>query len=107
MKGGAITSRTGAGSGRLGRAAAPDGRPLLAEGRVGECLERLVQVGELVRDAEQMLVRVESPVERVHLVAEPVEALEDCVELTVVQVLALRGHRLILASRCSSVGSDT
>ena len=44
-----------------------------------------------MRDAKEPFSRVQSPVERVNLRAEPVEALEKGVELSIVEVLAL-GH---------------
>ncbi len=68
-------------------------RALVAERRVGERLERVVQRRQLVRDPLEPIRGVEPPVESVHLVAEPVEALEDGVELPVIEVLALLWHR--------------
>jgi hypothetical protein len=68
-------------------------RALGAERRVGERLQRLVQAAELPHDPLELVVRVEAPVEGVHLVAEAVEPLEDGVELAVVQRLALSRHR--------------
>jgi hypothetical protein len=65
-------------------------RALLAEGGVRERLERLVQRCELVRDPDEALSGLEAPVERVDLVAKAVEALENGVELTVVEILPLR-----------------
>ena len=44
-----------------------------------------------MRDPEQPLVLVEATVEPVNLVAEPVEPLEERVELSVVEMLPL-GH---------------
>ena len=73
-------------------AAAADLRALRAERGVGERLERLVEAGELVRDALELVARVQSPVERVNLVAEAVEAREDRVELAVVEAAAIRLH---------------
>ena len=73
---------------RLGRAAATNLRALLSEGGIGEGLKGLVQRRELVCDANEALRVLEAPVERVHLVAEPVEALEDSVELAVIEGLA-------------------
>ena len=78
----------GAASGASASAAATDGRALVSKRRVGERLEGLVQRRELARDAQQLLLRVEATGERVHLVAEPVEALEERVELTVGDFLA-------------------
>ena len=74
---------------RLGRAAATNLRTLLSEGGIGEGLKGLVQGRELVRDADEAFGVLEPPVQRVHLVAEAVEALENCVKLTIVQVLSL------------------
>jgi hypothetical protein len=45
-----------------------------------------------VCDADERLGGVDTPIERVNLVAEPVEALQERVELPVVQVLSLAGH---------------
>jgi hypothetical protein len=47
-----------------------------------------------VGDANETLGRLETPVEGVHLVAEPVETLEDRVKLTVVQVPSIHAHDL-------------
>jgi hypothetical protein len=83
-----------AGSERLlGGAASPHLRPLLAKGGVRERLQRLVERGELVRDADEPFRRLEASVQRMDLVAEPVEPLEDGVELAVVQVLAFSHYR--------------
>ena len=46
-----------------------------------------------MRDALQAVGAVEPAIERVDLVAEPVEALEEGVELPVVKVLSLLRHR--------------
>src|SRR5919202_5139517 len=70
-------------------AAAPDLRPLVAEGGVRERLERLVQRRELACDPEQVLARVELAVQGPQLVGEAVEALEQGVELAVGELLAL------------------
>ena len=80
-----------AGIERLGRAAPAHLRALVPERRVREGLHRLVQRLQLVRDAQQRLGRIDPPVEDVDLVDEAVEALEDCVELTVIERLVL--HR--------------
>ena len=84
----------------LGGPAAPHLRPLGAERRVGERLQRLVETAELGDDPLQLVVRVEPAVEGVHLVAEPVEPLENRVELSVVEVLAVGRHpfRIVLSS---------
>ena len=62
----------------------------MAEGGVGERLQRLVERSELVRDADEALGGFEPSIERVNLVAEAIEPLEDGVELAIVQMLALR-----------------
>ena len=77
---------------RLGRAAPSHLRPLLAERGVGERLQGFVQRGQLVRDADEPFGRLEAPVEGVHLVAEAVEALEDGIELAIIEVLAIRHY---------------
>jgi hypothetical protein len=78
--------------GALGGTAAADARRLLPQGCVGKRLQRLVQGRKLVCDADETLSGLEAAVDGVHLVAEPVEALENRVKLTVVQVFPL--HRL-------------
>src|SRR5919202_138175 len=70
-------------------AAAPDLRALVAEGGVGQRLERLVQRRELAGDPAQVLARVELAVQRPQLVGEAVEALEQGVELAVGELLSL------------------
>src|SRR5207253_10457463 len=78
-----------------------DLRPLLPEGGIRERLERLVQVPEFARDPQQVLLLVELAVERPELVADPVEPLEQRVELAVVEALALhRGDLSPRARRC-------
>ena len=77
----------------LGRAAAADLRALRTKGCVGKGLQRLVETAELGDDPLQLVVRVEPAVEGMDLVAEPVEPLENRVELPVVEVLAVRCHR--------------
>ncbi|TMK69208.1 MAG: hypothetical protein E6G50_13190 [Actinobacteria bacterium] len=81
----------------LAGSAAAHGRSLLSERRVGERLQRLVQRRELVRDAQELLVRVETQRKRVHLVTEPVESFEQCIELPVGDVALF--HHLILGRR--------
>jgi len=81
----------------LGRSAAANLRALLPQRGIGEGLEGLVQVDELVRDPREPLLVVEPPVQRVDLVAEPVEPLENGVELPVVEMLAVGRHTPILA----------
>ena len=71
--------------GSAGAAPPADGGCLRAERRVGERLQRLVQVRELGGDPQQRLLRVEATVERAQLVADPVEPFEQGVELPVVQ----------------------
>src|SRR5262249_17994378 len=79
------------GAERLAGPAAPYGRRLLAECRVRERLQRFVQGRKLARDAQELLTRVEMAVQRVHLVAQPVEPLEQRIELPVGDVLAIHG----------------
>src|SRR5207248_2572024 len=68
---------------RLAGPPAPDLRALVAERRIGERLERLVQVAELVGDHRQVLARLLAAVESRELIREPVEALEQRLELPV------------------------
>ena len=70
---------------------------MLPQRGVRKGLERLVQVDQLVRDPREPVLVVEPPVQRVHLVTEPVESLEDGVELPVVEVVAVGRHTPILA----------
>src|SRR5919108_3260257 len=72
-------------------------RALLAEGRIRERLERLVERPELARQREESLGLVESPVQRLKLGPEGVQPLQDRVELAVVEALPL-GHGSILRS---------
>ena len=66
-------------------------RRLRPERGVGERLQRLVQGRELAGDPRQALGAVEPAVEVVYLVTEPVEALEQCVELAVGDLVAVHG----------------
>ena len=68
---------------KLAGAAAADLWAGLAEGGVRQRLQRLVQRRELPRDAEQLIVAIKVAVERLDLGDQPVEALEDCLELPV------------------------
>jgi hypothetical protein len=76
----------------LRRAAAPDLRPGLSERCVRERLHGVVEGRELVGDPLQPVGRVEPTVERVNLVAQPVQPLEQGVELAVVEVIARFEH---------------
>ncbi len=70
---------------------------MLPQRGVSKGLEGLVQVDQLVRDPREPVLVVEPSVQRVDLVAEPVEPLEDRVELAVVEVVAVDRHTPILA----------
>ena len=70
---------------------------MLPQRGVSKGLEGLVQVDQLVRDPREPVLVVQPPVQRVDLVAEPVEPLEDRVELAVVEVVAVDRHTPILA----------
>ena len=70
----------------------------MPERRVGECLQRVVERRELSLDPQQLLVRIEPPAEAVHLVAQPVEALEQRIELSVADLLALHPFYLRFTS---------
>ena len=61
----------------------------MSERRVGERLERLVQVRQLVRDPDEGLGGIGPPVQGVDFGVQPVEPLEDRVELAVVEVLSM------------------
>src|SRR5204863_1339923 len=68
---------------RLARAPPAHLRPLRAERRVRDCLERLVQVAQLVRDHGQLLTALFAPVHALELLRYPVEALEQRLQLTI------------------------
>ncbi len=70
---------------------------MLSQRRIGEGLEGLVQVDELMRDPREPVLVVEPPVQRVDLVAEPVEPFENGVELPVIELIAVGRHTPILA----------
>jgi hypothetical protein len=72
--------------------AAADLGTLLAQRRIGERLQGVVQSRELVRDSKEAIAVVELAVQRVHLVAEAIEALEDRIELAVVERLSFHAH---------------
>src|SRR5690349_21366419 len=100
LRPGAVASTSSAAD--LAGSAAPDGGRLLAERSVRKRLQRLVQRGELPCDAKELFARVQVPVERVHLVAETVEPLEQRVELTIADIFPLHAaHRN--ATSCARV----
>ena len=70
---------------------------MLPQRGVSKGLERFIQVDQLMRDPREPVLVVEPAVQRVHLVTEPVEPLEDGVELPVVEVVAVGRHTPILA----------
>ena len=70
---------------------------MLPQRGVSKGLEGLVQVDELMRDPRESVLVVEPTVQRVNLVAEPVEPLENGVELPVVEEVAVGRHTPILA----------
>ncbi len=74
----------------LARAAA-DTRRRLAEGGVRERVERLLQVVELARDEHEALLALGRAVEALELVCDPVEPLEQGVELAISDVVLLHG----------------
>jgi len=65
---------------------------VLAESRVSERLQRLVQTAQLVNQGREALAGVEAAVERPQLGVQPVEPLQQRVQLTVADLLALHGH---------------
>ena len=77
---------------RLGGSAAANLRALLAERGVRERLKRLVQARELGADPQERVVLIQPAVEAVYFVAEPVEPLEQRVELPVVEMLPVGRH---------------
>src|SRR5581483_2710333 len=82
------------------RAAAPYGRRLLAECRVGERLQRLVQGCELACQLEEVLVVVETAVQLRELVTDAVEPLEQDVETAVGEILVLHASHVKDRSCC-------
>src|SRR5579884_3822655 len=82
----------------LRRPAAADLRRLLAERGVGERLERLVEGGELAREAQEVLIVLEPLVRLRELVRDPVEPLQDQVEATVREIVL---HALIVVRRAA------
>src|SRR5262245_22196129 len=78
---------------------------LLAEGGVGERLQRLVQVAQLVGDHGQLLAALLAAVEARELLDEPVEPLEQRLELAVGDVRPLHGYEsrssIVRATRAS------
>src|SRR5439155_26114693 len=83
----------------LAPAPASHARPLLSECGVHEGLERFVQRRKLVRDAQELLVRVDAPGQLVHLVAQAIEAFEQRVELAVAD---LTFHKDYLRAKSSA-----
>ena len=68
---------------------------LLSKGRIRERLERLVQRAQLVGEREEAFRVVKPAVQRLQLVPQRVQALEDRVELPVVEDLSF-GHASIV-----------
>jgi hypothetical protein len=66
--------------------------PLLPQGGIRERLQRLVQGCELVGNPDEAFGRFEAAVERVHLVAQPVEPFENGIELAVIEGVTLRHY---------------
>src|SRR5579885_3411507 len=91
-----------AASAGLRRAAAADLRRLLAERGVGERLERLVEGGELAREAQEVLVVLEPLVRLRELVRNPVEPLQDQVEAAVREIVL---HALIVVRRAAGASA--
>ena len=63
----------------------------MAERGVRERLERLVQRAQLVRDPQHPVAVIEPAVERLELACDPIEALEQRIELPVGDVFSLHG----------------
>lgn len=66
----------------------------MAECGICERLKRFVERRELARDPKELLLRVETPRQPVDLVAQPVEALEERVELSVSELLSVHVFHL-------------
>jgi len=69
-----------------------DLRALVAERRVGERLQRVVQRRELVRDPKKTFAVVETLVQSVQLGGQAVEPFKDRVQLAVVKIFRLHSH---------------
>jgi len=74
---------------KLAGSAAADLWAGLAQGGVRQGLQRLVQRCKLACDAEQLVLAVKVAVECLDLGDQPVEALQDCLELPVGEVSRL------------------
>lgn len=64
----------------------------LSERRVGDGAERLVERAELPADVEETLLRLEAVVDPLELLDDPVQPLEQCVDLAVTESAALHGR---------------
>src|SRR6185503_10830657 len=81
--------------------AAADRRALLAERGVGERLQRLIQVAQLVGDDRQLLARFLAAVEALKLLDDAVEPLEQRLEAAVCKLPVF--HQTIERSTPTSV----
>ena len=64
----------------------------MAERRVGERLQRVVQRRELVRDPKKTFAVVETLVQSVQFGGQAVEPFKDRVQLAVVKIFRLHSH---------------
>jgi len=71
--------------------AASDTRRRLPEGRVRERVERLLQVVELARDEHEPLLTLGGAIEALELACDPVQPIEQGVELAISDVVLLHG----------------
>jgi hypothetical protein len=68
-----------------------DARRRLPESGVGERVQRLVELPELARDEREALLLLGGAVQPLELRRDPVEALEQRVQLAIAEVLLLHG----------------
>ena len=74
------------------RSPTPDLRALVPESGVGQSLQRVVQVAELVRDHRQLLAGLLTAVQPGQLLDESVEALQQRLELAVPDRMLVHSH---------------
>jgi hypothetical protein len=82
--------------------AAPSHLRLLAEGGVREGAQRLVQRPQLAADVQEALLRLHTPIDPLQLLGDPVEPLEQGVELPVGDVATIHVPIVGRGRRCRS-----
>ena len=74
----------------------------MSERRVGQGVERLLQLVELARDEREAVLALGRAIEAFELVGDPVEAFEERVELAVSHVVLFHGREFYVRRRRSS-----